>query len=291
MKKLLIFISVVSVAFTGCLKSTPPNDFSTVKPIVELPYSGFEYLGSDALNLTDDPQDVAFTVNLASVYPLQTDIPITVGYDAKALALYNSKQPATAQFEKFPDSTYSFSVKKGTIKAGKRLDTFHIKFFTSKIDPSKNYALPVSILDAGGQTISGNFGTHYFHVIGNPLAGAYNWDFLRYNRSTPTGSLSGASFLGGSTSFKPDDATTIEVASGYYIQPRYIITFDNNGGVLSNFQVAFNPDDLASLIGAGITVITAPHFTIVDPVNKIFQIEYLVFNGAAYRYIIDKYYK
>ncbi len=287
MKKLLILISVVSVALTGCLKDTPPNDFSTVKPIVEMPYSGFEYNASDALNLTSDPQDVAFTVNLASVYPLQTDIPITVGYDAKALALYNSKQPATAQFEKFPDSTYSFTVTKGIIKAGKRLDTFHVTFFTSKIDLSKNYLLPISILDAGGQTISGNFGTHYFHVIGNPLAGSYNWDFTRYNTPTKGVGLSSLSFTGGSTSFKPDDANTVEVNSGYFTQPRYVITFDNNGGVLSNFQVAFNPDDLAGLIANGIVIVTAPHFTIVDPVNKIFQIEY----QTASRYIIDKYYK
>ena len=52
----------------------------------------------------------------------------------------------------------------GSIAAGKRLDTLHVIFYPSKIDVTKNYMLPVSIKDAQGETISGNFGAIYFHT-------------------------------------------------------------------------------------------------------------------------------
>ena len=40
---------------------------------------------------------------------------------------------------------------------------------------------PISITDAQGVKISGNFGTIYYHLIGNPLAGKYNLVGTRYN--------------------------------------------------------------------------------------------------------------
>ena len=67
------------------------------------------------------------------------------------------------QYEALPDSTYAFPVKSATIAAGDRLDTLRVLFYPSKIDTTKNYMLPVSIQDAQGETISGNFGAIYFH--------------------------------------------------------------------------------------------------------------------------------
>ena len=291
MKKLSFIIIVLIVSLTGCLKDTPTNDFGTVKPILELPYSGFEYIGQDALNFSSDPQDISFTVNLASVYPMSTDLNYTVKIDDAALASYNATLAPAARYQKFPDSTFKFTKKTGVIKAGKRLDTVHITFYPSKIDPGTNYLLPVSLVDASGVTISGNFGTHYYHVIGNPLAGVYNHDYTRYNRATPTGSIHGSSYSGATSKFIPDDATTIEVESGYVFADRYVITFDNNGGVLSNFKVKLNPDDVITMANGGVTVTKDPVFTIIDPINKIFQIEYQVFNGSNFRYLVDKYYK
>jgi hypothetical protein len=62
---------------------------------------------------------------------------------------------------------YSFPVKSVTIDAGERLDTLRVIFYPSKIDATKNYMLPVSIQDAQGENISGNFGAIYFHFDAN----------------------------------------------------------------------------------------------------------------------------
>jgi len=76
--------------------------------------------------------------------------------------VYNSSNPV--QYDTFPDSLYSFPITSVTIPAGKHLDTLQVYFYPSKIDTTKNYMLPISIEDAQGQTISGNFGTIYFHT-------------------------------------------------------------------------------------------------------------------------------
>ena len=44
----------------------------------------------------------------------------------------------------------------------------------------KNYMLPISITTApAGSTISTNFKTIYYHLIGNPIAGLYNWELVQ----------------------------------------------------------------------------------------------------------------
>jgi hypothetical protein len=151
---------------------------------------------------------------------------------------------------------------------------------------------PISITAGGGATISGNFGTIYYHVIGNPIAGGYSWDWTRWNNNDGSGSPTSSSFVGNPTVFSPDNPTQVEVPSGYYLNARYVITFTNNAGTLSNFQVTLNPDDVKSqLTAGGITVTEGPTILTADPVNHVYQFHYSVFNGSAYRYLIDKYYK
>ena len=164
--------------------------------------------------------------------------------------------------------------------------------FPSKVDPSLNLLLPISIKTVpDGSTISTDFGTIYYHFIGNPLAGAYIWDFTRFNASDSTGANSGHSV--GTTSFAPDDPTTIEVPSGYFTQPRYVLTFDNNGGVLSNFQVSLNAADVATMHTNGVDVGSAPVIIAADGVNKSFEFQWTatVLASGAPRYILDKFYK
>jgi hypothetical protein len=62
-----------------------------------------------------------------------------------------------------------------------------LHLLTDKIDFTHNYMLPVKIADASGQTISGNFGVAYFHLIGNPIAGSYTHEWLRWNGQTGAG--------------------------------------------------------------------------------------------------------
>ena len=182
MKKIISICAAVSllISLTGCLKDDPLNDFaSTAKPIVELPYHGMEGFSSDAMLAAGKPSPFAvpIVVNIASEYPLSKDVNVTLAIDDALRTQYNTSG-AGLQYEALPDSTYTFDVKTGTIKAGSRLDTFYVHLLTDKIDFSHNYMLPVKIADASGETISGNFGVAYLHIIGNPLAGNYNMGFL-----------------------------------------------------------------------------------------------------------------
>lgn len=243
-----------------------------------------------------DPSAVSettyFHVNYAAKIVAPKDVIITMAVDPQALTDFNADPSNPIKFELFPDSIYSFKNIKDTVKAGQNYsEGIGLVLNSNKINFTKNYLLPISIKDAQGNNISGNFGTIYFHIIGNPIAGKYNWDFTRYNTIDGSGSKSTSSFTGISTSFRPDDPFTIEVPSGYFINPRYVISFDNNGGVLSNFNVSFNSDDAAALKAASVVTITPPYFSILDPANKIFEIKYVVQSPSGYRNITDKYYK
>ena len=229
MKKISIFASLAATLFlTGCLKDTPNNDFGTVGTIVEIPYSGLENFTSAALNLPTDPTTISFVVNIASPYPLTSDLDVTLFVDEDKRTQYNAA--GGAQYEAMPGNAYDFPVTKATIKAGSRQATFSVTFYNGKIDPSKNFMLPISIKDAGGKTISGNFGTLYYHAIGNPLAGSYN------GKGTRTGYL--GTIAGGVIVYvvptptpktaSPLDATTVVIdyadlgPSGWH----YLVTWD-----------------------------------------------------------------
>ena len=304
MKKILITIPVFClIVLSGCLKDKPNVDFSNLGYIAEIstasnnptlnaPSSGYANFPAATLFFASapNPYTVMFTVNIASDYPPTKDVPVTVGVDQAALAKYNADTVTNSsriQYEIFPDSTFSFPVTSGTIKAGQRLDTFYVTFNTSMIDPTHSYMLPISIVTATGTTISGNLSTIYFHAIGNPLAGNYVWDFTRYSAPSNAGSPDGNSFTGGTAVFIPDNPTTVEVGSGYYIHPRYVISFKNTNGVLSNFSVVLNPADVASMTAGGVTVTDGPNIIKADPINKIFTFQY----KTVTRYVIDSYHE
>lgn len=168
MKKIYIsLMTLIMCIFSACLKDTPAVDFSTVGTIIEiLPVNGggLENFTAAELNFqpTDDTYNADIVLNIASPERLSKNLTITMEVDDALRSAYNSANQD--QYDAFPDSTFSFPVNSGTIAAGQRLDTLHVYFYPSKIDITKNYMLPVSIKDAQGETISGNFGSIYFHT-------------------------------------------------------------------------------------------------------------------------------
>jgi hypothetical protein len=168
MKYTYFFIlPVILLLCSGCLKDTPAVDFSTVGTIIEiLPPNGGGLENFDAAGLEFDPTDAEdnadIDLNIASPKPLNKSLTITVGVTDALRTSYNSANGAS--YEAMPDSVYSLPVTTGNIAAGDRLDTIRVIFYPAKIDTTKSYMLPVSITDAQGETISGNFGTIYFHT-------------------------------------------------------------------------------------------------------------------------------
>ena len=179
MKKLLIALSGAAFFLTGCLKDKAPNDFSTVGTIVEIPYSGLEYFSKASLNFTADTITLTFNVNIASPNTLSDALTVQVNVDDSKRTAYNAT--GGLQYEVLPADAYSFTSTTATIAAGSRLATFSITFYKGAIDASKNLMLPITITDAQGKTISGNFATLYYHAIGNELAGNYDVEGYRDN--------------------------------------------------------------------------------------------------------------
>jgi hypothetical protein len=305
MKKILtILLGVLAVGFAGCLKDTRinTNGLDTTTPIVELTpiaadgtlTSGLENF-SKATVLTAGVTTnivVPVTINLTNV--LTKDVTVTLAISDAARTAYNTANASGPQYLAMPDSCISFATKTAVIKAGTQLATVNITFYPTKVDPSKNYMAVVSITDAQGTSISGNFGTFYLHTIGNPLAGNYTSLYNRWNNATGTGSPT--TVTAGSLVGLPDDPTTVNFQSGYGAQNgvsvRYKLTFTNTAGVLSNFAVQINPTDVTNGLQGTIGVLSFTDATIIlaDGVNKHFKFTYAVVNGAgAPRTFTDEY--
>lgn len=169
MKKIHIsLLVVVMLLLYACVKDKPAVDFSTVGTIVEiLPVNGGGLENFDEAELNFDPTEIidsaAIVLNIASPKPLNNALTITMEVNDSFRTAYNASNPPV-QYDVFPDSSYSFPIKSVTIPNGLRLDTLQVYFYPSKIDTTKNYMLPISIHDAQGQAISGNFGAIYFHA-------------------------------------------------------------------------------------------------------------------------------
>jgi hypothetical protein len=292
--KIGLLSMLVAVIGESCVKSVSGRtDFENLQPTVLMSDGGLANFQNNAILFppTDAADTTYFHLEYASTTTAPQDEVITIAIDPAALAAYNAQ--GGNQYAIFPDSIYSFTTTSVTIPKGNNYSAgIPLIMFPDKIDLLNNYMLPISITVAPkGSTISSNYTTIYYHLVGNPIAGIYNWDWTRWNNSDGSGAPSGLSFVGQSTVLAPDDGTTVEVPSGYYTQPRYVITFTNNAGVLSNFAVTLNPTDLASFAAGGITVTSGPNILKADPINGIYEFQYTVFNGTASRYLIDKYYK
>jgi len=168
MKKIYLpFLVFLILSVASCLKDSPAVDFSTVGTIIEIippDGGGIENFNEAELNLdvTEESDSADIDLNIASPNPLDKTLTITLAVDDALRLTYNTAY--SAAYEAMPDSVYSFPVPTGTIAAGQRLDTVKVFFNPMKLDTTKNYMLPISIKDAQGQNISGNFGTIYFHT-------------------------------------------------------------------------------------------------------------------------------
>ncbi|MBZ5857123.1 DUF1735 domain-containing protein [Flavihumibacter profundi] len=300
--KIILPLIAVALGLASCLKqgamNVDPNDLTG--KVVTLQFiengsgttinSGMQYFSGGALTYpgTDEKDTAHYNVAISGVVP-SSDIAVTIGVDqSKVLDHFSTDSIA---YELMPDSLYDFVATSGVIKAGTAFVPMEIVFYPSKIDITKSYMLPVVVTDASGQTISSNFGTIYFHVIGNPLAGTWGWDFIRKNNQDGSGAPAGGSFTGETTVFSPVNPTSIKMPTGYYVQPNYLLTFKNAAGVLSEFNAVIAPDEIkGAFTDNGITMVTQPTVVVNADYTHI-TINYVVFNGSAFRNCTDIYYK
>lgn len=279
----------IALLQSGCVKSrSGETDLSQIQPIILIPEGGLSTFSSEALVFpaTDAADTATFHVNYAATNVASANETVTLAVDAGAIASYNSS--STIQYVLAPDSIFSFTTSAVTLSKGNNYTgSIPLVVYPSKVDPTKNYMIPISIKTAPtGTTISGNYGTIYYHLIGNPIAGTYEEYWSRWNAADSSSGKAGALFYQsdvGSITFAPNSPLEIAAVS-QGVGETDIIDFTNTAGVLSNFSIAIPPV-------AGITV-GSPSFVRADPVNGIYEIYFPYVNGSgANRVIVDKYVK
>jgi hypothetical protein len=278
---------VLFVGLNSCVKDRNPSatDFSGLKDHVTFIRGGLTNFSANNIRFTTDTASYSIIADLASVNLPANPVKVTIGVDASLVAAYNTANGTT--FLPLPNDAYAIVSTSLTIPAGQQYATTTLEVFKNKVDPVKSYLLPVSIKDASGKLLTSNLNTLYFNIIGNIIAGDYNWDFTRWSQASNTGSPDGNSFTGKTATFVADNGSQVEVPSGYYIGPRYVISFTNNGGVLTDFAVKLNDDDVALMKANGVNVADGPNILKADPTTG----EYIFQYKTANRYVIDRYYK
>lgn len=253
--------------------------------------SGLQYFGNGALTYpaTDIADTAIYQVSIAGANTLSQDVTVTVGQDLKALN--DNFKTDSITYQAMPDSLFHFINTTGVIKAGTRVASFKVIFYPYKVDITKNFMLAITATNSANVATSSNFGHLYFHTIGNPLAGAYSWDFLRYNSADASTPPTAQSFSGSSTKFIPINPTSFNVPTGYYTQPNYTVKFKNVAGVLSNFSASFDASVIKDVFTAnGIALTDGPYINVSSDYKTI-TITYQVQNSSGFRYLVDKYYR
>jgi hypothetical protein len=263
-KKLYLFTTIIASAavlsLSSCLKDSRYVSFANGGTVVDFPLGGKSNFGKDAI--TEAPDTDAngtivrqFAVNVASPDLPKAATTIKLAIDNSIVDAYNASQSAV-HYLPLPTDAYVFTATTVTVPAGQQYATVSVTFYKNKIDPTNSYMLPIKIASTSNGIISGNFGIHYYHFIGNDFAGPSLWD---YTRTPPSGN-----FVGGSTTIYPVTPTQFEVASGYYTgNIRYEVTFTKNAdGTYQDFAVDLNADDITNILGpAGIAVTVHPAFS------------------------------
>jgi hypothetical protein len=270
----------LSVAFIGgsCVKSVSNyTNFENLQPTVLIPDGGLANFKAAAILFPPtDPSDTAtFHLEYAATDVAPVDEVITIGVDLDALTAYNAQ--GGNQYEVFPDSIFSFTTTEVTVPKGANFSSaIQLVMYPEKINLLNNYMLPISIKVApAGSTISTNYKTIYYHLIGNPIAGLYTQEWIRYNNAAGTGTPAFDLDLSPGV-FAPIDGTTVSVASGTGVV--YVLTFTNTAGVLSNFAVTF---DAQSVKDAGITITGGPNIITADPTTGAYEFQFNYNNSSG----------
>ncbi len=275
----------IALSLSSCVKSRAGRtDFNHLQAMVLIPEGGLATFAKQALTFPNsDAADTAFFhVNYAATIVAPADEAIGLTIDQAALNDYNGS--SAIKYELFPDSIFSFSTTSVSIPKGDNYSqAIPLVVYPDKIDPTRNYMLPISLTTAPeGAGISANYKTIFFHLIGNPIAGSYDQEWKRWNASDTSGAPVSDLDLG-TVIFAPTDPTTINVTSQGTGETD-VITFTNNGGVLTNFGVSILP---VSGITEGPAVME-----LADPVNGIYKVYFTYTNSSgAPRCILNIYRK
>lgn len=258
--KLMVGISFVFGA-SSCLQDDAHyTDFSSVRPIVDIPQSAnIGVVDNEAFLLSNTPSTYSFDVKIETVNPTTASTDVTIDIDKNYLSSYNAgllAADSTNQLlEVLPDSTYTLSSKTVTIPAGKTIGTYTLKISTTKIDVNHSYALPYTIKSATNGVIpSANYGTKliifgiknayagFYHSVGifnHPVAGIRKIDrdktLSTINATTSQTEYADLGTVSMQLQINPDNSVKIIV----------VTSSTANAGILATVQTAGKYDPIA----------------------------------------------
>lgn len=289
MKKLIysMMLGMLMLGFSSCLKDNKFLDVSNTAPIIEFSRgsNGTKTLSWGTIDTA--VLDTAIAIDIASPQVLNYDVTVKINYDLSLITNWNTANPDN-MLQALPDSdgVIPASPITVTIPKGYRIGKIPIKLYASKIDPTVSYAMPFTIVSASGSgsgqnlIVSSNAGKLMYAFIGNPIAGNYTQEYIRYNTATQTPPPVADQTSDGV--FVPITPLQVRATSGIGVD--YLISFTNTAGVLSNFKVTM---DAATVTAAGITI-SVPPTIVADPVAGTYTLNFQYLNSAnAARNITD----
>jgi hypothetical protein len=284
----------------SCLKENPATvDFTTVKPVIEqLNSANFSFGGANGGSLVADQNSYfmqlrvdstgtatdSVVLNIAGQL-INKDVTVTIAVDSAAFNTFNTNNGGG--FVLLPASAYTITNNTATIKAGQRSANAFFQFNTGQIDFTQPYLLPISITDAQGTGISGNYGTTLYAIVpGNQYMGLYQSVGQR-TMGTNTYSINDLKYL--------FDLSGITTFQGYYPTARVAPTSFIPNAVVANcadqtvylsigeqMDLTVNPDNSVTVSNDNIYYFgTYPFpYTLIsgsssyDPGNHVFKLSY-----------------
>lgn len=276
MKKMFNYIKIlvimfVTVSMCSCLKGDDIPDLSKVDPVIEFPLGGPGLKANVLAGYSSGPVDTAIALNIASPDPLDHDVTIKVGVDEASIAKYNAANGTN--YEALPASLFTIENTQITIISGYRIGRVKIKIKFDQFDLSKKYMLALSISEAPGLIISGNYGKFLWSfVVKNPYEGSYKstGQIVLYNGPDP------ASGIGATRNFTDRliDAATVNAST--------IETTIADLGNLMNIQVnAGNTVTVSPASSNSFAVVQNNGNCLYNPATKTFSLKFKYFNGAG----------
>lgn len=301
MKKILSiktgFLSLAAMAvLSSCLKDNSHYvDFAGAKPLVELPAAtgvgpGGGFVTPIALPIQSAAQNINLVVNLAAPKPLTSALTVKLEIDANALTAYNTaniaqfKSDSTAAaaagnpiptaptiYTLMPTNFYTLSGLSVTIPANQNSANLVISVITQNFDLTKNYVIPFTIIDGGGQQISNYKTVFYFVQPKNQYDGKYAVKgYVHRDADLALGGpiKSGVTYTLTTTGANSDSfvQSWADGSTAGGINPVFLTTDPTTGAVTISSVV--NP----TLTNFGTT-------SRYDKVNKVFYISF-IWNGA-----------
>lgn len=272
------------VGLSSCLKNKNEQpDFSTGVPVIELPVDaprgdGTPNTLSTSFAKADAPSDYYFMVNYAAAEANPTDIKVTLKIDPTLIPRYNNADSDTTNnVSLIPAAAFTMPLTV-TIPAGQRKVKIPVKIVTALLSIDTTYALPVTITDASGITLSKNFTSVVVKVgIKNRYDGVYSM----------TGSVVRAGDTGGLQGPISEGVTTELITDGP-ADDQFTQYWANGGGVAGIDQTGLHVDPITNKVTVysktNAALVNLPTFdNRYDPATKTFYLSFYWGSGPTNR--------